>query len=104
LHLSDQEQLHRFERRQLNPLKQWKLTDEDWRNRDKRQEYEAAVEEMLDRTHTSYAPWMLVEADSKRWARVKVVESVIAAIEDGLRTRGLEVPPQPAGLADKLHV
>jgi len=104
LHLSDQEQLHRFERRQLNPLKQWKLTDEDWRNRDKRQVYEAAVEQMLDRTDTSYAPWLLVEADSKRWARVKVVESVIAAIEDGLRARGLEVPPQPAGLDDKLHV
>src|SRR5829696_3353366 len=104
LHLSDQEQLHRFERRQLNPLKQWKLTDEDWRNRDKRQVYEAAVEQILDRTDTSYAPWLLVEADSKRWARVKVVESVIAAVEDGLRSRGLEVPPQPAGLEDKLHV
>jgi len=104
LHLSEQEQLRRFERRQRDPLKQWKLTDEDWRNRDRRWAYEAAVEEMLDRTDTSDAPWVLVEADSKRWARVRVVESVITAIEDGLRSRGLEVPPQPPGLQDKLHV
>ncbi len=81
LHLSEQEQLRRFERRQHDPLKQWKLTDEDWRNRDKRPAYEDAVEDMLDRTDTAYAPWSLVEGDSKRWARVKVAETVIAAIE-----------------------
>jgi AMP-polyphosphate phosphotransferase len=104
LHLSEGEQLRRFERRRTDPLKQWKLTDEDWRNRDKRQEYEDAVEDMLDRTDTSYAPWSLVEGDSKRWARVKVVETVIAAVEDGMRTRGFEVPPAPAALAPKLHV
>ena len=104
LHLSEQEQLKRFERRRTDPLKQWKLTDEDWRNRDKRQEYEDAVEDMLDRTDTSYAPWSLVEGDSKRWARVKVVETVIAAVEDGMRTHGFEVPPAPAALAPKLHV
>jgi AMP-polyphosphate phosphotransferase len=104
MHLSDAEQLRRFERRQLDPLKQWKLTEEDWRNRDKRQDYEAAVEEMLERTDTPHAPWTLVEADSKRWARVRVVETVIAAIEQGLRDRGLDVPPQPPELVDKLHV
>jgi polyphosphate kinase 2 (PPK2 family) len=104
MHLSEDEQLRRFQRRQADPLKQWKLTDEDWRNRDRRQEYEAAVEEMLDRTDTTYAPWSLVEADSKRWARVRVAETVIRSIEDGLRARGLEVPVQPPGLGPKLHV
>ena len=103
MHLSEDEQLRRFERRQLDPLKQWKLTDEDWRNREKRADYEAAVEEMLERTDTEYAPWVLVEGDSKRWARVKVVETVITAIEDGLRARGLEVPPVPAELEPTLH-
>jgi polyphosphate kinase 2 (PPK2 family) len=104
LHLSEQEQLRRFERRQHDPLKQWKLTDEDWRNRDKRPAYEDAVEDMLDRTDTPYAPWSLVEGDSKRWARVKVAETVIAAIEHGMRSRGFEVPPPPAALVPKLHV
>jgi polyphosphate kinase 2 (PPK2 family) len=98
LHVSGEEQKRRFERRRKDPLKQWKLTDEDWRNRDKRRAYEAAVEEMLDRTDTPFAPWSLVEGDSKRWARVKVVETMIAAIEDGLRERGLPVPKTPAGL------
>jgi polyphosphate kinase 2 (PPK2 family) len=104
LHLSEQEQWRRFERRRQDPLKQWKLTDEDWRNREKRELYEAAVEEMLERTDTPYAPWSLVEGDSKRWARVRVAEVVIRSIEDGLRSRGLEVPPQPAGLEARLHV
>jgi polyphosphate kinase 2 (PPK2 family) len=103
MHLSDAEQLKRFERRRHDPLKQWKLTDEDWRNRDRRAEYEKAVEEMLERTDTPYAPWSLVEGDSKRWARVKVAETVIRSIEDGLRSRGLEVPVPPADLEPKLH-
>jgi polyphosphate kinase 2 (PPK2 family) len=81
LHVSDEEQLKRFKAREADPLKAWKLTDEDWRNRAKRSLYEAAIDEMLERTSTDYAPWTLVEADSKRYARVKVVETVCAAIE-----------------------
>jgi polyphosphate kinase 2 (PPK2 family) len=81
MHISDEEQLKRFKAREKNPLKAWKLTDEDWRNRAKRPEYEAAVEDMVKRTSTKYAPWNLVEAESKRYARVKVVETVVAAIE-----------------------
>jgi polyphosphate kinase 2 (PPK2 family) len=92
MHLSEEEQLERFERRQKDPLKSWKLTAEDWRNRDKRAEYEAAVEEMLERTDTTDAPWHLVEGDSKRWARVRVMETVIAEIERGCATRGFPVP------------
>jgi len=82
MHVSDAEQLRRFEARAADPLKRWKLTDEDWRNRAKRKDYEAAIDEMVERTSTREAPWHLVEAESKRFARVKVVETVCAAIED----------------------
>ena len=93
LHLSPEEQLRRFKARERDPLKAWKLTAEDWRNREKRHLYEAAVEEMLDRTDHAAAPWVLVEAEDKRWARVKVVESVVGAIEAGLAARNIPVPP-----------
>jgi AMP-polyphosphate phosphotransferase len=92
LHISDAEQLERFERRAKDPLKAWKLTDEDWRNREKRPLYEQAVEDMLAETSTDVAPWTLVEADSKRYARVKVIETVIAAAEGGMRRHGMNVP------------
>ena len=72
------------------------LTAEDWRNREKRRQYKAAVEEMLDRTDHAVAPWVLVEAEDKRWARVKVAESVVEAIEAGMTARNLPVPPTPA--------
>jgi AMP-polyphosphate phosphotransferase len=94
LHVSDEEQLRRFTARQDQPLKQWKLTEEDWRNRDKRDAYIAAVEDMLARTDAPYAPWTLVEGDSKRYARVKVVETVADAMEAGLRRHGLPIPDQ----------
>jgi AMP-polyphosphate phosphotransferase len=92
LHLSEEEQLKRFESRQKDPLRAWKLTDEDWRNRKKRKPYEAAVEEMLERTSSPVAPWTIVEAENKRWARVKVVDTVISAMEAGMKTHGLDVP------------
>ena len=92
LHLSSDEQLRRFEAREKNPLKAWKLTDEDWRNREKHADYAQAVEDMIARTDQPHAPWDLIEGESKRFARVKVVETVIARIEDGMRERGFEVP------------
>ena len=92
LHVSPKEQLHRFERREKDPLKRWKITDEDWRNRDKRPAYEEAVEEMLERTDLPEAPWILVEGESKRFARVKVMESVIEQIERGCAARGFALP------------
>ena len=85
LHVSSKEQLERFEARRDDPLKSWKLTDEDWRNRKRRKQYAAAIEDMLERTDTETAPWHLVEGDSKRWARVKVVETVCDRIEAALR-------------------
>jgi polyphosphate kinase 2 (PPK2 family) len=84
LHISSDEQLKRFEKRAKDPLKSWKLTPDDWRNREKRPQYEAAIEDMLERTGRPFAPWRLVEANSKRYARVKVVETVCARIEAAL--------------------
>ncbi len=92
LHISPEEQLHRFEKREKNPLKSWKITDDDWRNREKRAQYDEAIEEMLERTEHAQAPWQLIEGDSKRYARVKVIETVNAEIERGMRESGFPVP------------
>jgi AMP-polyphosphate phosphotransferase len=93
MHVSDEEQLKRFKRREKDPLKQWKLTEEDWRNREKREEYVAAVEDMLARTDEPVAPWDVIAGDSKRYARVAVIETVIKRIEEGMERHGIEVPP-----------
>jgi AMP-polyphosphate phosphotransferase len=100
LHISDGEQLERFERRQTDPLKAWKLTPDDWRNRGMREQYVEAVEDMIDRTDKPHAPWNLVPADSKRYARVQVLETVIERIEEGMRKWGFEPPPPLADDAD----
>jgi polyphosphate kinase 2 (PPK2 family) len=92
LHISEEEQLRRFERRERKPLKAWKLTDEDWRNREKRNEYEQAVEEMLDRTDRPHAHWDVIAGESKRYARVSVIETVIARVEEGMERCGYPVP------------
>jgi len=92
LHISAEEQLRRFQAREKNTLKAWKLTDEDWRNREKRDEYALAVEDMVARTDQPHAPWDLIAGESKRHARVQVIETVIARIEEGMRERGCEVP------------
>lgn len=96
MHISDEEQLKRFEKREKDPLKSWKLTEEDWRNRKKRKPYEEAVEEMLERTNTDWAPWHVVPADSKKYARVHVVETVNAEIETAMRRQGFDPPPPSA--------
>jgi polyphosphate kinase 2 (PPK2 family) len=93
IHISSDEQLKRFERRRDDPLKAWKLTEEDWRNREKRDAYTEAVEDMLAGTDKPQTPWSLIEGDSKRYARVKVIETVIERIEDGMREWGFEPPP-----------
>lgn len=81
IHISQEEQLARFEARSHDPLKSWKLTDEDWRNREKWPLYEEAVLDMLERTSTTYAPWTIVEGNDKLWARVKAIRTLNAAIE-----------------------
>ena len=85
MHIDKDEQERRFRERQENPEKQWKITDEDWRNREKWDQYEDAVNEMLMRTSTDYAPWVVVEGNSKYYARVKVLQTVVDAIEERLR-------------------
>jgi polyphosphate kinase 2 (PPK2 family) len=92
MHISEDEQLKRFEERRDNPLKAWKLTPDDWENRSKRPQYREAIEDMLARTDHEAAPWELVEAESKKYARVKVVETVIERIEQGMRAQGVEPP------------
>ena len=86
LHIDAEEQLARFEARRHSPYKSWKLTGEDWRNREKREAYETAVEDMLLKTSTRSAPWALVEGNDKRWARVKVLETVVQALEQAYDT------------------
>jgi len=84
LHITADEQLRRFKERERVAYKRWKITEEDWRNRAKRGLYAAAVEEMLYRTSTPYAPWTLVEANCKLYGRIKVLDTVIAAIDEKL--------------------
>jgi polyphosphate kinase 2 (PPK2 family) len=101
LHLSPEEQLRRFKARQADPYKAWKLTDEDWRNREKRPAYEAAVEEMLERTDHAAGRWHVVAAEDKRWARVDVVRTVCEEIERALTARGIDPDPPLPGSADR---
>jgi len=79
LEISREEQLRRFQQRQEDPRKTWKITDEDWRNREKWDLYEEAVEEMLARTNTRIAPWTVIESDDKWFARVKALQTVTEA-------------------------
>ena len=85
MHIDKDEQERRFRERQENPEKQWKITDEDWRNREKWEQYEDAVNEMLMRTSTDCAPWVVVEGNDKYYARVKVLRTVVDAIEARLK-------------------
>ncbi len=90
LHVSEDEQLRRFRARERDPLKRWKLTGEDWRNLSKRAAYEEALDDMLVRTDHPEAPWYVIAAESKSYARVRVVEIVIDAIERALRAADQE--------------
>lgn len=85
LQIDKDEQERRFKARQENPEKQWKITEEDWRNREKWDQYEEAVDEMLIRTSTPNAPWIVVEGNCKYYARIKVLETVVNAIESRLK-------------------
>ncbi|HVN82208.1 MAG TPA: polyphosphate:AMP phosphotransferase [Terriglobia bacterium] len=85
LHLSPEEQLRRFKEREATPHKFYKITAEDWRNRTQWNVYRVAVAEMLERTSTSYAPWTIVEADDKLWARCKTLVTVTEALEARLK-------------------
>jgi polyphosphate:AMP phosphotransferase len=85
LQIDRDEQLRRFQQRQQTPLKQWKITDEDWRNREKWDRYAAAVVEMIEKTSTGHAPWTILEANSKLYARIKALRTVADALERALQ-------------------
>lgn len=87
LHIDQETQLQRFEDREKNPYKQWKITDEDWRNRKKFSRYEQAVNEMLDRTDTLYAPWHLVPANCKLHARIQTLDAFISSVKAATRAK-----------------
>lgn len=89
LHTTQDEQLRRFEERQNTPAKSWKLTDEDWRNREKWPLYESAVTDMLMKTSTIHAPWTVVEANDKYYARLKVLRTVVDTVTHDL---GVKLP------------
>ena len=84
VHIDQDEQLNRFEARKQIPHKQWKITDEDWRNREKWDQYKTAVDDMLYKTSTTYAPWTIVESNSKLYARIKAIKTVVESLEKRL--------------------
>ena len=91
MHVSPGEQLRRFQSRADDPLRSWKLTDEDWRNRNRRADYEIAVGDMLDKTDKSRARWHVIPGDDKAYARIAVVEQVCHTVETKLTERGYDL-------------
>jgi polyphosphate kinase 2 (PPK2 family) len=96
LHISKKEQKRRFKKLEKNPLKSWHVQAEDWEHHRKYNEYLMAIEEMLERTDTEWGPWTIVEATDRRWARVKIFETIIRRLEEALSERGFELPEEEA--------
>lgn len=84
IHISPEEQLRRFKERETVPYKRYKITEEDWRNREKWPDYLQAVEDMIQRCHTPAAPWTIVAGNDKRFARVQIVQTIVKRLEDVL--------------------
>jgi polyphosphate kinase 2 (PPK2 family) len=102
LHITAEEQLARFKAREDDPYKRWKITKDDWRNREKWDAYVEAAEEMLAKTSTPYAPWNVVPGNDKLYARVLILQAVVKSLEAALDRRefghdGCGVPAVPAG-------
>lgn len=87
MHISKEEQAKRFEERKNSALKQWKITDEDYRNAEKRGAYISAIEDMLERTDRSYAPWYVIPAEDKNYARIAVLKTVVETLEKSLNVK-----------------
>jgi len=92
LHISKEEQKRRFKTLEKDPLKSWHVQPEDWEHHRKYDEYVLAVEEMLERTDTEWGPWTIVEATDRRWARVKIFQTIIQRLEEALNERGFDLP------------
>jgi polyphosphate kinase 2 (PPK2 family) len=84
LHITPEEQLKRFEQRLNDPMKRWKLTYEDFRNRDRRPDYEKAIEDMVTRTSTARAPWHVIPANDKKFARIEALRLIAETFADGV--------------------
>lgn len=84
LHISKDEQLYRFKAREADPYKHWKINGEDWRNRKKWEQHNEAAQEMFEKTSTDKAPWTVVAGNYKWYARVKVLKTVVEAVESAL--------------------
>lgn len=84
VNIDKDEQYRRFKERENNPSKQWKITDEDWRNREKWDEYEIAVDRMIELTSTDFAPWTVIEGNDKKYARIKALKTICKRLEERL--------------------
>lgn len=102
LHITPEEQLERFRERLNNPYKRWKLTTEDLRNRDRRQEYEEAINDMFARTSTDNAPWVAVPANAKWFARVEVLRQVVEHLAVGVDITPPKLDPAVKAATEKL--
>ncbi|HEY4566035.1 MAG TPA: UDP-galactose-lipid carrier transferase [Savagea sp.] len=89
-HISKDEQLARFKSREEDPFRRWKLTDEDWRNREKWDDYEDAVNDMFEKTHKKRAPWYIIEGNNKRYARVRTLQVMTKLMKKELQRRGID--------------
>ena len=97
LHISEEEQLRRFNDRENDPLKRWKLTPDDWRNRERRGAYLKALDFMVEETDEQHARWNLIAAEDKHYGRATILETLVSRWEHDLERRGLEVPKAQAG-------
>ena len=102
LHITPEEQLARFRERLTNPYKRWKLTEEDLRNRARWDDYAEATEEMFDRTSTANAPWSAIPANAKWYARVHVLETVTAALKEGVTVAPPPMDQKLAQIAEEI--
>ena len=96
VHITKDEQLERFEAREATPHKRWKLTEEDWRNREKWDDYDLAVNDIVERTSTHSAPWILVEGNDKRFARIKVIRTFCDRLEAMIEGKSMSYPSDEA--------
>jgi polyphosphate:AMP phosphotransferase len=96
VHITKEEQLERFKSREATPHKRWKLTEEDWRNREKWEDYDFAVNDIVERTSTHSAPWVLVEGNDKRFARIKVISTFCDRLEAMIEGKAKSYPSDEA--------
>jgi polyphosphate kinase 2 (PPK2 family) len=100
LHISKQEQKRRFKMLEEDPLEAWHVQPEDWEHHRKYDQYVVAIEEMLERTDTEWGPWTIVEATDRRWARVKIFETIIGRLEEALQERDHPLPERSGDYVD----